>query len=59
VQVSSTGKSEDWSFVADAEETSFLRTSKRGFGNFVGKVNLDAVTFGKRFIEGLARVKGL
>jgi hypothetical protein len=59
VQVRSTGKSEDWSFFADAEETSFLMTSERGLGNFAGKVNLDAVTFGKRFIEGPVRVKGL
>jgi len=59
VQVSSTGKPEDWSFSANAKEASFLRTSERGFGNFIGKVNLDAVTLGKRFIEGLARVKGL
>jgi len=59
VQVSSTGKPEDWSFFANAKEASFLGRSDRSFGNFIGKVNPEAVVFEERLVEGLAWVKGL
>jgi hypothetical protein len=58
VQVSSTEKPEDRSFLTDAKEAGFLGRSERGFGNFIGKVNLDAVVFEKRLVERLDRVKG-
>jgi hypothetical protein len=59
VQVSSTDKPEDRSFFANAEEAGFLGRSQRGLGNFIGKVNPDAVVFEERLVEGFARVKGL
>ena len=59
MQVSSTDKSEDRSFFANAKQAGFLGGSERGFGNFVGKVNLDTVMVEERLVEGLDRVKGL
>ena len=59
MQVSSARETEDWSFSANAKEAGFLGRSERGFGNFIGKVNPDAVMFEERLVEGLAWVKGL
>jgi hypothetical protein len=59
VQVSSAGEPKDRSFFANAKEAGFLGRSERGFGNFIGKVNPDAVVFEQRLVEGLQRVKGL